>query len=189
MPQGLQAPWSAWQELEEDRLRAPQGGTCVAAGPEGCRSGWPPVLDSTPRAERQRPPTSGQSCAVGAGVGGPPCSPVSFQDPALKLCLIQSVCMASQAICSSAQAGSFHFSRKAELVAQMMVSSGRGPAGARVAPRARPQTGELGLETTGGGGCVQRGARHPPGLGDRVGQKPAPGRWLTRRKAGAWAKG
>ncbi|VFV39100.1 Hypothetical predicted protein [Lynx pardinus] len=44
----------------------------------------------------------------------------STKDPALKLCLIQSVCMASQAICSSAQAGSFHFSRKAELVAQMM---------------------------------------------------------------------
>ncbi|KAF3822839.1 hypothetical protein GH733_008213 [Mirounga leonina] len=48
-------------------------------------------------------------------------SPVCLQDPALKLCLIQSVCMASQAICSSAQASSFHFSRKAELVAQMMV--------------------------------------------------------------------
>ncbi|XP_043457999.1 maestro heat-like repeat-containing protein family member 1 isoform X3 [Prionailurus bengalensis] len=45
---------------------------------------------------------------------------VETKDPALKLCLIQSVCMASQAICSSAQAGSFHFSRKAELVAQMM---------------------------------------------------------------------
>nr|XP_054368352.1 maestro heat-like repeat-containing protein family member 1 [Mirounga angustirostris] len=44
----------------------------------------------------------------------------STKDPALKLCLIQSVCMASQAICSSAQASSFHFSRKAELVAQMM---------------------------------------------------------------------
>ncbi|KAF5917222.1 hypothetical protein HPG69_006030, partial [Diceros bicornis minor] len=42
------------------------------------------------------------------------------KDPALKLCLVQSVCMASQAICSSAQASSFHFSRKAELVAQMM---------------------------------------------------------------------
>ncbi|XP_039110005.1 maestro heat-like repeat-containing protein family member 1 isoform X4 [Hyaena hyaena] len=45
---------------------------------------------------------------------------VETKDPALKLCLVQSVCMASQAICSSAQAGSFHFSRKAELVAQMM---------------------------------------------------------------------
>ncbi|XP_077703792.1 maestro heat-like repeat-containing protein family member 1 isoform X2 [Canis aureus] len=44
----------------------------------------------------------------------------STKDPALKLCLVQSVCMASQAICSSAQANSFHFSRKAELVAQMM---------------------------------------------------------------------
>ncbi|XP_034524671.1 maestro heat-like repeat-containing protein family member 1 isoform X6 [Ailuropoda melanoleuca] len=44
----------------------------------------------------------------------------STKDPALKLCLVQSVCMASQAICSSAQAGSFHFSRKAELVAQMI---------------------------------------------------------------------
>nr|XP_035961505.1 maestro heat-like repeat-containing protein family member 1 isoform X2 [Halichoerus grypus] len=44
----------------------------------------------------------------------------STKDPALKLCLVQSVCMASQAICSSAQASSFHFSRKAELVAQMM---------------------------------------------------------------------
>ncbi|XP_044100706.1 maestro heat-like repeat-containing protein family member 1 isoform X1 [Neovison vison] len=45
---------------------------------------------------------------------------VETKDPALKLCLVQSVCMASQAICSSAQAGSFHFSRKPELVAQMM---------------------------------------------------------------------
>ncbi|XP_039110003.1 maestro heat-like repeat-containing protein family member 1 isoform X2 [Hyaena hyaena] len=45
---------------------------------------------------------------------------LGIKDPALKLCLVQSVCMASQAICSSAQAGSFHFSRKAELVAQMM---------------------------------------------------------------------
>nr|XP_055170134.1 maestro heat-like repeat-containing protein family member 1 isoform X1 [Nyctereutes procyonoides] len=44
----------------------------------------------------------------------------STKDPALKLCLVQSVCMASQAICSSAQANSFHFSQKAELVAQMM---------------------------------------------------------------------
>ncbi|XP_073749484.1 maestro heat-like repeat-containing protein family member 1 isoform X3 [Callorhinus ursinus] len=44
----------------------------------------------------------------------------STKDPALKLCLVQSVCMASQAICGSAQASSFHFSRKAELVAQMM---------------------------------------------------------------------
>ncbi|XP_034373203.1 maestro heat-like repeat-containing protein family member 1 isoform X3 [Arvicanthis niloticus] len=42
------------------------------------------------------------------------------KDPALKLCLVQSLCMVSQAMCSSAQASSFHFSRKAELVAQMM---------------------------------------------------------------------
>lgn len=45
---------------------------------------------------------------------------VETKDPTLKLCLVQSVCMVSQAITSSAQAGSFHFSRKAELVAQMM---------------------------------------------------------------------
>ncbi|XP_077872592.1 maestro heat-like repeat-containing protein family member 1 isoform X9 [Ictidomys tridecemlineatus] len=44
----------------------------------------------------------------------------STKDPALKLCLVQSLCMVSQAICSSAQASSFYFSRKAELVAQMM---------------------------------------------------------------------
>ncbi|XP_012503521.1 PREDICTED: maestro heat-like repeat-containing protein family member 1 isoform X4 [Propithecus coquereli] len=44
----------------------------------------------------------------------------STKDPALKLCLVQSTCMVSRAICSSAQASSFHFSRKAELVAQMM---------------------------------------------------------------------
>ncbi|PNI88752.1 MROH1 isoform 6 [Pan troglodytes] len=44
----------------------------------------------------------------------------STKDPALKLCLVQSVCMVSRAICSSTQAGSFHFTRKAELVAQMM---------------------------------------------------------------------
>nr|XP_028708948.1 maestro heat-like repeat-containing protein family member 1 isoform X7 [Macaca mulatta] len=45
---------------------------------------------------------------------------VETKDPALKLCLVQSVCMVSRAICSSTQAGSFHFTRKAELVAQMM---------------------------------------------------------------------
>ncbi|XP_076692216.2 maestro heat-like repeat-containing protein family member 1 isoform X5 [Callospermophilus lateralis] len=45
---------------------------------------------------------------------------VETKDPALKLCLVQSLCMVSQAICSSVQASSFCFSRKAELVAQMM---------------------------------------------------------------------
>ncbi|XP_063499119.1 maestro heat-like repeat-containing protein family member 1 isoform X9 [Symphalangus syndactylus] len=45
---------------------------------------------------------------------------VETKDPALKLCLVQSVCMVSRAICSSTQAGSFHFTRKAELVTQMM---------------------------------------------------------------------
>ncbi|XP_036904684.1 maestro heat-like repeat-containing protein family member 1 isoform X3 [Sturnira hondurensis] len=45
---------------------------------------------------------------------------VETKDPALQLCLVQSVCMVCRAICSSAQAGSFHFSRKVELVAQMM---------------------------------------------------------------------
>lgn len=52
------------------------------------------------------------------------CSQLFPQDPALKLCLVQSLCMVSQAMCSSVQASSFHFSRKAELVVQMMVSSG-----------------------------------------------------------------
>lgn len=50
-----------------------------------------------------------------------PCSLLSLQDPGLKLCLVQSVCMVCQAIRSSAQAGCFHFAQKAELVAQMMV--------------------------------------------------------------------
>ncbi|XP_021106021.1 maestro heat-like repeat-containing protein family member 1 isoform X7 [Heterocephalus glaber] len=45
---------------------------------------------------------------------------VFLQDPALKLSLIQSLCMVSQTACSGAQPGSFHFSKKAELVAQMM---------------------------------------------------------------------
>ncbi|XP_039702005.1 maestro heat-like repeat-containing protein family member 1 isoform X12 [Pteropus medius] len=44
----------------------------------------------------------------------------STKDPALKLCLVQSVCMVCQAIRSSAQASCFHFAQKAELVAQMM---------------------------------------------------------------------
>ncbi|XP_063583027.1 maestro heat-like repeat-containing protein family member 1 isoform X12 [Pongo abelii] len=48
------------------------------------------------------------------------CQHFNTKDPALKLCLVQSVCMVSRAICSSTQAGSFHFTRKAELVAQMM---------------------------------------------------------------------
>lgn len=45
---------------------------------------------------------------------------VETKDLGLQLCLVQSVCMVCQAICSSAQAGSFNFTRKAELVAQMM---------------------------------------------------------------------
>ncbi|KAM4865340.1 maestro heat-like repeat-containing protein family member 1 [Thomomys bottae] len=45
---------------------------------------------------------------------------VETKDPALKLCLVQSLCMVSQAVCSSTQASSFYFSRKAELVAQML---------------------------------------------------------------------
>ncbi|XP_060275917.1 maestro heat-like repeat-containing protein family member 1 isoform X2 [Ovis aries] len=44
----------------------------------------------------------------------------STKDPALRLSLVQSVCMATQAICSSAHGGSFHLLRKAELVAQMV---------------------------------------------------------------------
>ncbi|KAH0617331.1 hypothetical protein JD844_015380 [Phrynosoma platyrhinos] len=42
------------------------------------------------------------------------------QDLTLKLCLIRSICMICQAICASAQSGDFTFSRKAELVSQMM---------------------------------------------------------------------
>lgn len=79
----------------------------------------------SPKGREAGPSTSGWSRAVGQALAASH-SPVSFQDPALKLCLVQSVCMASQAICSSAQAGSFHFSRKAELVAQMIVSAGWG---------------------------------------------------------------
>ncbi|XP_037659046.1 maestro heat-like repeat-containing protein family member 1 isoform X4 [Choloepus didactylus] len=45
---------------------------------------------------------------------------VETKDPTLKLCLVQSVCMVSQAICSSPQASTFHFAQKAELVARMM---------------------------------------------------------------------
>ncbi|XP_049621834.1 maestro heat-like repeat-containing protein family member 1 isoform X1 [Suncus etruscus] len=45
---------------------------------------------------------------------------VETKDPTLKLCLVQSVCMISQAISSSTQAASFHFSRKAELITQIM---------------------------------------------------------------------
>ncbi|XP_061028007.1 maestro heat-like repeat-containing protein family member 1 isoform X3 [Eubalaena glacialis] len=45
---------------------------------------------------------------------------VETKDPALRLCLAQSVCMASQAICSSSRGSSFQLLRKPELVAQMM---------------------------------------------------------------------
>uniref|UniRef100_A0A8D0NBN0 Maestro heat-like repeat-containing protein family member 1 n=1 Tax=Sus scrofa TaxID=9823 RepID=A0A8D0NBN0_PIG len=44
---------------------------------------------------------------------------VETKDPTLRLSLVRSVCMASQAICGSAQGSAFHFSRKAELVVQM----------------------------------------------------------------------
>ncbi|XP_007488818.1 maestro heat-like repeat-containing protein family member 1 isoform X2 [Monodelphis domestica] len=42
------------------------------------------------------------------------------KDLTLKLCLIRSICMISQAICNSVQSSSFVFSQKAELVTQMM---------------------------------------------------------------------
>ncbi|XP_038615875.1 maestro heat-like repeat-containing protein family member 1 isoform X1 [Tachyglossus aculeatus] len=45
---------------------------------------------------------------------------VETKDLTLKLCLIRSLCMISQAICNSVQATSFVFTRKAELVAQMV---------------------------------------------------------------------
>ncbi|XP_060099020.1 maestro heat-like repeat-containing protein family member 1 [Heteronotia binoei] len=45
---------------------------------------------------------------------------VETKDLSLKLCLIQSICMVSQAICNTTQSGDFTFSHKAELVAQMM---------------------------------------------------------------------
>ncbi|XP_057353603.1 maestro heat-like repeat-containing protein family member 1 isoform X1 [Manis pentadactyla] len=45
---------------------------------------------------------------------------VETKDPALRLCLVQSLHMATQAICNSPQAGSFHFSQKAELVAHLV---------------------------------------------------------------------
>ncbi|XP_068789712.1 maestro heat-like repeat-containing protein family member 1 isoform X6 [Struthio camelus] len=42
------------------------------------------------------------------------------KDLTLKLCLIRSICMISQAICNGVKCGDFVFSRKAELVAQMV---------------------------------------------------------------------
>ncbi|XP_027621754.1 maestro heat-like repeat-containing protein family member 1 isoform X2 [Tupaia chinensis] len=44
----------------------------------------------------------------------------STKDPALKLCLVQSLCMVCQAVCASTQPRSFPLPSKAELVAQMM---------------------------------------------------------------------
>lgn len=116
-------------------------------------------------------PKGGEAAATTSGGAKPwgqvwaaSCSPVCFQDPALKLCLVQSVCMASQAICSSAQANSFHFSQKAELVAQMMVSAARG------------------LGQT--GGTRIGGPQRPLGWRDGAGLKPVPGLWLTEGQGG-----
>lgn len=53
------------------------------------------------------------------------------QDLTLKLCLIRSICMISQAIYNGAKCGDFVFSRKAELVAQMVVRARPGGGWAR----------------------------------------------------------
>uniref|UniRef100_A0A8C6V9S0 Maestro heat like repeat family member 1 n=1 Tax=Naja naja TaxID=35670 RepID=A0A8C6V9S0_NAJNA len=45
---------------------------------------------------------------------------VETKDATLKLCLIRSICLISQAVCHSAQSGDFSFPRKAEVVAQML---------------------------------------------------------------------
>ncbi|XP_053100905.1 maestro heat-like repeat-containing protein family member 1 isoform X2 [Hemicordylus capensis] len=45
---------------------------------------------------------------------------VETKDLTLKLCLVRSICMICQAVSHSAQAGDFSFSRKAELVSQML---------------------------------------------------------------------
>uniref|UniRef100_A0A663N4H3 Maestro heat like repeat family member 1 n=1 Tax=Athene cunicularia TaxID=194338 RepID=A0A663N4H3_ATHCN len=52
------------------------------------------------------------------GLCSSPC--VCSQDLTLKLCLIRSICMISQAIYNGVKCGDFIFSRKAELVAQMV---------------------------------------------------------------------
>lgn len=94
--------------------------------------------------------TPGQNHARVALVAS--CSPLSLQDPALKLCLVQSVCMVCQAICSSAHASSFHFSRKAELVAQMMVST-VGPGGVLGRLEGADAHREVGLRRTREAAC------------------------------------
>lgn len=48
------------------------------------------------------------------------------QDLTLKLCLIRTICMISQAIYNGVKCGDFIFSRKAELVAQMVVRARAG---------------------------------------------------------------
>nr|XP_034980499.1 maestro heat-like repeat-containing protein family member 1 isoform X2 [Zootoca vivipara] len=45
---------------------------------------------------------------------------VETKDLMLKLCLVRSICLICQAICNSTQSGDFTFSRKTELVSQMM---------------------------------------------------------------------
>lgn len=91
-----------------------------------CCCGQPPIL-AQPRVPRRRGHGPGAEHSGGGGRGGLPasCSSRPPQDPTLRLSLVRSVCMASQAICGSAQGSAFHFSRKAELVVQMTVSVGR----------------------------------------------------------------
>uniref|UniRef100_A0A8C6V8B5 Maestro heat like repeat family member 1 n=1 Tax=Naja naja TaxID=35670 RepID=A0A8C6V8B5_NAJNA len=60
---------------------------------------------------------------------------VETKDATLKLCLIRSICLISQAVCHSAQSGDFSFPRKAEVVAQMLVRNRPVPALLRPPPR------------------------------------------------------
>lgn len=77
-------------------------------------------------------------CWVSWGCAGNPAlaSHPAFcaQDLTLKLCLIRSICMISQAIYDGGKCGDFVFSRKAELVAQMVVRANPARAGLGAGP-------------------------------------------------------
>lgn len=74
------------------------------------------------------------------------------QDLTLKLCLIRSICMISQAICKGGKCGDFSFSRKAELVAQMVV---RGALGLAWGGLGVPKPHHWGLHVAGAAPCLE----------------------------------
>lgn len=127
-PGHSELPWSlrAWDGDEEQRGPSPRAGSSTDQA----------VTPSLGTGFLGEAPVLGVLVSWGCAGNPALASHPAFcaQDLTLKLCLIRSICMISQAIYDGGKCGDFVFSRKAELVAQMVVRANPARAGLGAGP-------------------------------------------------------